>query len=264
MYSFDDAITSFGNETLPQFFCQDNFVIVPKAVFCLATLGDAASEPHLESPSCLIWKRSDFRTWLPGNVTEVWDRSGPKAKKLRDHHVFLRMPDEELFCYVGRAHLGSYGGPEYAANFYLEIKLSRELWLRYGGYSGWSVEVNHQTHKIPSGDLRAFRNLVASLPTQEFSHLCMTRYEEDSLTLHTNAHRGWLMYLREPADSGLYTHDVGYRGDPKVEEMFRCGCGIDLQFPAGSTLPRESAIRVAEDFFVHGELPKSVPWGVDP
>src|SRR5262249_11774679 len=72
MYSFDDAITSFGNETLPEFFCQDNFIVLPKAVFCLATLGDAALEPHLQSPSCVIWKRPDCRTWLPGKVTEVW------------------------------------------------------------------------------------------------------------------------------------------------------------------------------------------------
>jgi hypothetical protein len=264
MYSFDDAITSFGNETLPEFFCQDSFIVVPNAEFCLATLGDAASEPHLQSPSCLIWKRPDCRAWLPGKVTEVWDRSGPQAKKLRDHHVFLRMPDDEAFLYAGPGHLGSYGGPEYAANFSLETKLPRETWLRYGGYSGWSVEVNHQAHSVKAGDLPAFRRLVTSLPSQEFSHLGMTRYEEDSLTLHTNARRGWLMYLREPGDGGLYTHDVDYQGDTKAEEVFRCVCGIDLEFSARSTLPRDTAMRVTEDFFVHGELPKSVPWVVDP
>jgi hypothetical protein len=264
MYSFDDAIASFGNETLPEFFCQDSFIVMPKAVFCLATLGDVASEPHLQSPSCVIWKRPDCRTWLPGKVTEVWDRSGPQVKKLRDHHVFLRVPGEESFCYAGPAHLGSYGGPDYSANFYLENKLPRELWLRYGGYPGWTVEVNHKAHKVKSGDLPTFRNLVGSLPAQEFSHLCMTRYEEDSLTLHTNAHRGWLMYLREPADGGLYTHDVSYHGDTNAEELFRCTCGIDLQFPARSTLPRESAMRVAEEFFTQGELPKNLTWVVDP
>jgi hypothetical protein len=41
------------------------------------------------------------------------------------------------------------------------------------------------------------------LNRQEFAHLQMTRYEEDSLTIHTNARRGWLMYLRFPADNGL-------------------------------------------------------------
>jgi hypothetical protein len=88
MYSFDDAITSFGNETLPEFFCQDNFVVCPSVVLCLATLGDAATQSHLASPSSLIWKRPDCRTWLPGKITKVWDRSGPQVKKLRDHHVF--------------------------------------------------------------------------------------------------------------------------------------------------------------------------------
>jgi hypothetical protein len=72
------------------------------------------------------------------------------------------------------------------------------------------------------------------------------------------------MYLREPADGGLYTHDVNYQGDTKAEELFRYVCGIDLEFPARSTLPRESAMRVTEEFFVHGMLPKSFPWVVDP
>jgi hypothetical protein len=260
MYSFDDAVTSFGNETLPEFFCVNNFVVIPKTVLCLVTLGDPATEPHLQSPSCLIWKWPDCRSSLPGKVTEVWDRSGPEVRKLKDHHIFLRLRDGEAFYYAGTAHLGSYGGPDYTADFTLEHKLPREMWLRYGGYPGWLVEVNHKTHRVNNGDLQAFRVLTELLPRQEFSHLCMTRYEEDTLTLHTNEKRGWLMYLREPADSGLYTRDNDYEGDPKAEELFRCDCGIDLEFLARSTLPRDQGIRVMEDFFATGELPKYVPW----
>ena len=247
-YSFDDAITSFGNETLPEFFCQDNFVVVPKAVICLVTLGNPASEAHLQSPSCVIWKRPDCRTWLAGKVVEVWDRSGSETRKIREHHVFLRSQDDESFFYAGQAHLGSYGGADYSANFYLQHKLPREEWLRLGGYAGWLVEVNHQNHRVDNGDLKSFRDLAEELPRQEFSHLCMTRYEEDSLTLHSNQCRGWLMYLREPADGGLYTYDAEYVGDPKAEELFRCVCGIDLEFPRvrrclaiwRSALPRSS------------------------
>jgi Immunity protein Imm1 len=98
------------------------------------------------------------------------------------------------------------------------------------------------------------------LPRKKYSHLSLRRYEEDSLTIHTNARRGWLMYLRFPADNGVYTHDVDYAGDPDVEEVFMCACGIDLEFAARKTLPRELALRAVREFFTTGELPRCVPW----
>jgi hypothetical protein len=71
------------------------------------------------------------------------------------------------------------------------------------------------------------------------------------------------MYCREAGDGGFYTHDVNYQGNSKAQELFRCACGIDVEFPARSTLPRQSAMRVAEDFFLSGELPENVPWVAD-
>lgn len=261
LYTYDEAITSFGNETLPEFFCHNDFVVLPKAVICLVTIGDPNIAPFLPSPSSLIWKRPDFRVWLPKKVSEVWDRSQSKVKRQKDHHIFLRLPENETYFYAGSAHLGSYGGQDYSASFSLNHKLPREAWLRYGGYAGWHVEVSHVSHRVEKGDLSEFRRIAEELSDQEFAHLSLTRYEEDSLTLHTNKHRGWLMYLRNPADGGLYTHDLGYGGDPKANEVFRCVCGIGLDFPARQTLPRERALMVAEEFFVMGELPCSVPWG---
>jgi hypothetical protein len=263
MYSFDDAIEAFGEAT-PEYFCRDNFVVMPGAVICLATLGDPKTEPFLPSPSRLNWKRPDCKIWLPEKVTEVFDRSGTKAKKIRDHHVFLRSHPGESFCYAGPAHLGSYGGPNYVADFFLKQKLPREAWLRYGGYPGWNVEVNHEDHAVDAGDVQTFRRLSASLLSQDFSHLCMTRYEEDSLSVYVNEHRGWLMYLCEPGDGGISTFDVDFMGDRTREEVFRCGCGIDLEYPAASTLPREKAVNIAVEFFSTGELPKDFPWVTNP
>lgn len=261
LYSFDEAITAFGNDVLPEFYCHNDFVVLPNAVICLVTIGDPVAESALSSPSSVEWKRADYRKWLPEMVTAVVDRDQFKVRKIKDHHIFLRMPDDSSYFYAGPAHLGSFGGQNYSANFYLDSKLPRETWLRYGGYSGWLLEANHVIHRVPIGDLGEFRRITNDLPHQEFSHLSLTRYEEDSLSLYLNRHRGWLMYLREPADSGLYTHDVAYSGVPTSEEVFRCGCGIDLEFPARNTLPRNRAMEIAEEFFVTSELPRSVPWG---
>jgi len=222
-------------------------------------------------PSSVVWKpsRLDYApsekyAWLPDRVWEVW---GPRGKSIRQHHLFLRPPTAERFHYAGTAHLGSISGPttgdapaERSVGFSLNHKLPGEAWLRLGGFAGWQVEVNHQTHHVNQGDLPAFRKLVAQMPRRKFSHLSMTRYEEDSLTVHTNPRRGWLMYLRHPADGGVYPRDREYAGDPDAEEFFECTCGIELEFPAAQTLPRELALRAAEEFFATGELPRCVYW----
>lgn len=132
-----------------------------------------------------------------------------------------------------------------------------------GGYPGWLVEVNHRSHRVEAGDLETFERLVGELARQEFSHLCMTRYEEDSLTVHTNARRGWLMYLRFPGDNGVYNLDPNYTGPAEAEEVFHCECGIGLEFPTAQTLPHELAGRAAVEYFRTGRLPQCVHWELD-
>lgn len=265
-YTVDEAVAAFGGTGEARFLCDGQFIVLPKVVLCMVTVGGPATQSFLGTPESVVWKpaRLDYDPadefpWLPTPAREVW---GPDRQKVKQHQMFLRRPGDERFFYAGEAHLGSYGGRpgELCAGFSLYKKLPREAWLRLGGYPGWQVEVNHQTRELDPGDLPAFRQLLDELSRSEFSHLGITRYEQDSLTLHTNARRGWLMYLRGPSDSGLYTQDPQYTGDPEAEEVFQCVCGIDLEFPAIQTLPRERAIRVAEEFFITEELPRSVDW----
>jgi Immunity protein Imm1 len=261
-----EAVAAFGHPQTAQWFCDGQFVVLPNSVLCFATVGNPDSQPFLGTPTSFVWKpgRLDYDpndkvAWLPTAVREVW---GPDREQLKEHHVFLRPQGDEKFIYVGNAHLGSWGGRpgELSAGFSLNSKVPRDLWNRLGGYPGWQVEVNHQVRRMDIGDLSGFRSLLDELSSQKFGHLQITRYEEDSLTIHTNARRGWLMYLRFPADSGLYTHDVEYDRDPEAEEFFLCVCGIDMEFLASRTLPKPAALRVVEEFFVSGELPRSVPW----
>jgi hypothetical protein len=237
--------------------------VLPSVVLCFVTVGPSASKSHLDSPSQVVWmpERQPTRTdqyCLPETVCEVYDRSGGPIRKIREHHIFVRPQAKELFFYAGDAHLGSYGRSQ--AVFSLAHKLPRDMWLTLGGYPGWLVDVNHTSRRVRAGDLPAFEQLIVEKPGQEFSHFSMTRYEEDSLTVHTNATRGWLMYLRTPCDSGVYSRDANYSGPADAEEVFRCGCGIDLEFKATQTLPREQARRAAIEFFQTGVLPACVPW----
>lgn len=275
-YSAGDAVAAFGGGNLFESFYEGRFVVLPSAILCFVTVGQTIDEPHVPSPSQVVWRPNlgtqpaSHDEWLPEKVREVWDRSGKPIRKIRDHYIFLRTPADDGYFYAGGAHLGSYGSTRtrsgewgLAANFSLDHKLPREVWLKLGGYAGWLVEVNHQCHRVDAHDLAAFERLVGELTSHEFSHLCMTRYEEDSLTAHTNATRGWLMYLRFPGDNGVYTRQLDYSGPLEAEEYFRCACGIELEFPAAQTLPRELAGQAAVEFFQTGQLPRCVHWELE-
>jgi len=270
-----EAVAAFGGNGASEAFCERQFVVLPSIVLCFVTTGQTFDESHVSSPSQVTWRpklgtvraHPDDSDWLPETVREIYDRNGPQVRKLRTHHVLVRSPADERFFYAGEAHLGSYGSTSttsgewgLGAHFSLSQKLPRDVWLKLGGYPGWLVEVNHEPHCVEAGDLAEFERLVNELPLAEFSHLCMTRYEEDSLTLHTNTRRGWLMYLRDPADSGVYARDLEYDGAPGAEEVLQCACGIDLEFEAARTLPHESAQRAAVEFFQTGRLPECVHW----
>lgn len=271
LYTVDEAIAAFGRGDRPRFLCNRDFVILRKAVLCFATVGDRPTDAELPSPSCLIWKPHrlvtdgghEYFPWLPKSVCDTWDRE--RARGIRTHHTFVRLRADQCFLYAGTSHLGCYGQDgrrlqDKHADFSLNTKLPREEWIRLGGYPGWLVDLNHKQYCVDLGDNVRFRAIVDRLLRQKQSHLRMTRYEEDSLTLHTNARRGWLMYLRHPADSGLYVHDATFKGDKESLEIFRCVCGIDLEFERKATVQRSVAQRVALEFFATGKRPTCVRW----
>jgi hypothetical protein len=260
------AVAAFGDPTAAHICCDGQFVVFPHAVLCFATVGNPDSQPFLGTPMSFVWKPArldyvpaDEIPWLPTPAREVW---GPDRESIKEHYIFLRTTDDERYYSIGTAHLGSWGGPkgDVAAGLSLNTKVPRDLWLKLGGYPGWEVEVNHKIVRLDADEVAGFRSLLGKVSRRKLGHLRKTRCEEDLLTIHTNASRGWLMYLRAPADGGLYTRDVEYAGDPMAEEFFVCDCGIDLEFPVEQTLPRSRAIEVVEEFFVSGELPLSVPW----
>ena len=267
-HSIDAAIAGFEGE--PQMRCDNQFAVLRDAVLGFITLRESNDESHLLSASTVIWKParidyapSDEYTWFPTDVREVFDRSGREVIRLRRHYLFVRPTGANDFIYGGEAHLGSYGGPrdnspgDREARFTLNEKLPREVWLKCGGYSGWQVDVNHQDHFLAQDDLTRLNELLDELGRHDYSHLRMTRYEEDSLTIHTNPERAWLMYLREPADCGLYLNNPELDDD---EEHFECVCGISLEFPASQTASHSQAAQVARHFFRTGQLPADVEW----
>ena len=177
--------------------------------------------------------------------------------------MFVREAGQDAFVFAGEAFLGSYGtragGPDngFEACFSLKQKLPKRVWLEFGGYDGWEIELHHETSLLGADDVEGFHGVLELMQFERFSHMSMTRYEEDSLTIHTNPSCAWLMYLREPADCGLYTSEPA-RGE-EMEE-FSCTCGISLEFPRSQTVTHGRAMEVAKHYHATGELLDSIGW----
>jgi hypothetical protein len=102
---------------------------------------------------------------------------------------------------------------------------------------------------------------MARFARRKYAHAMLTRYEEDSLHLYINPRCAWLMYLREPGDSGLYLRG---RDAARVRmEKFRCDCGIELEFPPHQTLPIAEGIELLRRYFRDGTLPRDREWDED-
>jgi hypothetical protein len=256
-YTIAEALAAFESAAA-EFLCGRQFIILDNAVLCMATVGDPATQPHVPSASSVVWKpnRLADQGWnLHDKITDV---GGPNRQRLKEHHVFLRLPAEKRFLYAGNAHLGCWSAVD--AIFTLNQKLPREEWLRLGGYPGWLIDVNHRSERVDNGDLAAFRRLASETAGLEFAHLSMTRFEEDVLTVFTNARRAWLMYQLNPADGFYSGCDPDFTGDRQAEELFRCVCGVEMDCSADRTVARDMAMRIAEEFFSTGELPRTLRW----
>lgn len=271
-YTSDEALAAFGNSETAEPACDGQFVVLPAAVLCLATVGNSPTDPSLGTPSSFCWRpgrldydRSDEVPWLPTSVRDVW---GPNREQLKEHHLFLRATGDEHFVYVGTAHLGSWGnngipGDE-VAGFSLNVKLPRDVWLHLGGYTGWCATLNHQDPRyLDTDDLAGFQRLVDELPRQENSHLELTRYEEDRLFVALNSRRGWISYQRPFRSFGIHVLDADSSSDPESVEGFWCDCGLELEVPAAHTITHEACLRAAVEFFQTGELPRCVRWSAE-
>lgn len=70
------------------------------------------------------------------------------------------------------------------------------------------------------------------------------------------------MYLRDPADYGLYL-EPGPNEFSDADETFHRDCGIALVYPARRTVSRDEAMAIARAFFRTRALPKDRRWTDD-
>ncbi len=69
-YTIDEAVAAFEPAGNAEYLLDRQFVILPKAVLCMATVGDPATQTHVCSASGVVWK--------PGRIDAV-----PIAQRFR-------------------------------------------------------------------------------------------------------------------------------------------------------------------------------------
>jgi len=215
-------------------------------IVAMIEFGDSSRTSHLSLP-----ERVELRGMREGLAEDVRATGAPI-------HTFLRLAPEGPYFHAGVARVLGYGVEDASSEATLELeeRLPEPAWMELGGYAAWSVEIDHEVRELE--DAVELEGLLETFGTREFAHATVTRFRGESLTLHVNARRGWLMYLRESGDAGRCVYDVDREGEPN--EHFRCGCGIELEFEATQTLERARAQRVIVEFVRTGVLPADLIW----
>ncbi len=268
-YTRDVAVQALAGAEPTLTLADGQFEILDDYVLCFFETAEHGSQ--LVGPREFKWvpSRLDYEPegelpFLPSLVWQVLGHRDAYCCVIKQHHLFVRRSPSAPFVYFGRCYLGRHGddaGGKFA--MFSLGKLPRDLVLEFGASDHWEVEVDHdEPHEVAIGDVPTLRRLLQGLEGQQPAQVAMTRYDGDSLSIHTNATRAWLMFLRYDSSSGLYP-DTPNLPDPDRIETFECFCDGAVEFPAKNTVRRADAAAIAEEFFSSGALPASVSWTED-
>ncbi len=75
--------------------------------------------------------------------------------------------------------------------------------------------------------------------------------------------RGWLMYLREPGDSGLSSRNPRYRGKPDASIEYRLSNGQVDAYPASWAYDLATVYEALIEFAAAGMPPTPIQWHAD-
>jgi hypothetical protein len=178
--------------------------------------------------------------------------------------MFFAPEGKSEFLYLGPGRLTSYGFSNRTsfgeAQVHLERKLPEQIWLRLGGYEGWSLTIDGQEQRGLSDTEVA--TLVEAAIAKGAGELWLTRYEDDSLGLLIEPARVFFTYLAFDGDSGVIARDPEAQGSPETASFILSNGQVD-DIPYEETLPKDGARFVVQHFVDTGELAPWVTWSTD-
>jgi hypothetical protein len=138
-YAADEALSFFGSPDEAQRLCNDQWLIFPATVICMAEIGEAPKRSHFQKGSRFCWvadqpyQVNDERGWhfVPAQVV------GSKGRKY-SIRLFVRPPQARDYLYAGElgpSNRAQSGGLEHCAAAWFDLKptLASGVWLELGG-----------------------------------------------------------------------------------------------------------------------------------
>ena len=254
LFGFDQqAVEAWGGQLL----------ILPHQIGLLTAVGPAETAPHFVTPEQFRFRPD--QPYFPEDAEYGWMpiALGRHRRSGREVLLFLKETTEDRHLYVGQLGLQMFTGPSdyrhQRVDFRLEPKLPKDLWLRFGGYDGWQLSLNHREYLLADGDLAALTTHLEAVRDAEEIHLTLTRYEEDLLLLRAEKGQAYLRY--NDWEGGEWVSlNAEYPEDTKEVASFYCTCGASLDMPLCHVLPRELALETVLAFFRSGAQPSTIDW----
>jgi hypothetical protein len=263
LYSRAAALEALGIEGAAPVAWGGQLVIGASVLALFVTLGPAENASHFPRPEHFCYRPDrEYALTLPG---EGWVPEALATHRRAGRELHLFVQEGEVGCYrsAGRLGLGMYSLPrdyrQQRAEFDLEPRLPRDLWVRYGGYPGWKLTLRHQERLLAAGDEAVLDACLREVRDVEDVHLSLTRYEGDGLQLLANESQAYLAYENEwGGEEVVINRD--YPDDTEEVAAFSCSCGIGLEMPLCNVISRTQGLEAVREFFVTGAQPVSVEW----
>lgn len=263
VYSRAAALDALGIAEAPRLEWSSQLVLHSADHALLVTLGPAETAPHFHSPDEFRFRPDQAYSiggaendWMPPELTA-------HGGERREFHLLVREGAEDSFRHVGLIDLQMYTLPrdyrQQRAEFRLKPRLPRELWLKYGGYPGWKLTLDHRAQFLAQDDEAGLTGCLDETTGQEEIHLCLTRHEGDCLTLRANESQAYLSYLDEWGGEAL-SRNPEYPDDTEEIANFYCSCGAALEMPLCYVLPRALGLDGVREFFATGNRPHRITW----
>ncbi|MFN8411626.1 MAG: hypothetical protein U0Z26_04490 [Anaerolineales bacterium] len=231
-------------------------------VVCLfGTHTNCANKAELDSHNRVRWipkyvdKNEDYlkpdKSWFPHEIYQEHLRG--------KYHIFIHTTLQE-YCYLGLAHLASYGGtygetPDVRADFSLTDSIPHNIWRKIGGYEGWKITI-HEFQRKPEvyivKDAEAFLKLLNEIDLSNTLCLDMEQFDETAMSLRFHE-KG--VYLDR-----YWRHAYLTNGTKYINTEVYWGNGEPISITTQDLVPHNLAIEVAKFFFLTRKESELVSW----
>ena len=123
------------------------------------------------------------------------------------------------------------------------------------------LKVNQTAFDISSEN--ALRDKMVESAHLPFREVWLNIEDGPALCALLNKKIGWLMYLREPGDSGSSSRNPAYSGSDTDVVEYRLGNGQVDEYPANWALSEADILNALTYFLAHQSRPTFIAWHDD-